>query len=250
MYRVLTLLPQQARYLGYIFTPDPLDKIWLWPSFFFSEGQWTKKMCRKKEDQHSSQERTHLLCQSGEAWGTKLGSPIPLFLLRGTNKDTENHKTGARKGPRYMSCKWSIKAAWVSSPAPLAPKISSKSFSFQSILRGKLLFWANFGIRPPLGSQLHWAPLTKILDPPLWISKEKPTEIVERLKNARGWPINISLTVLDGVSDTMSYDLQIGAELSRKDTGKLLDWRRQQIEMWLPCQDQTLAAVVRATGAG
>ncbi len=42
--------------------------------------------------------------------------------------------------------------------APLAPKISSKSCSFQ----------ANFRLRaPPWGSKLHWAPLTKILDPRL-----------------------------------------------------------------------------------
>ena len=37
--------------------------------------------------------------------------------------------------------------------ALLAPKISSKSCSCQAILREKPLFWANFGLRPPL-----WGP--------------------------------------------------------------------------------------------
>ena len=51
---------------------------------------------------------------------------------------------------------------------PLAPKIFfSKSCSFQAILRGKPPFWAKFWLRAPLGSKLRWAPLTKILDPPL-----------------------------------------------------------------------------------
>ncbi len=52
---------------------------------------------------------------------------------------------------------------------PLAPKIFSKSYSFQAILRGNPLFWVNFGLRAPLplGSKLCWAPLTKILDPRL-----------------------------------------------------------------------------------
>ena len=53
--------------------------------------------------------------------------------------------------------------------APLPPKMSSKSCSFPAILREKTLFWANFGLRAPLGSKLHWAPLTKILDPRLTI---------------------------------------------------------------------------------
>ncbi len=46
--------------------------------------------------------------------------------------------------------------------------ISSKSCTFQAILMEKPLFWANFVLKPPLGSKLHWAPpLTKILDPRL-----------------------------------------------------------------------------------
>ena len=51
--------------------------------------------------------------------------------------------------------------------APLAPKISSKSYSFQAILTEKPLLWANFGLRAP---PLLWcqnsagSPLTKILD--------------------------------------------------------------------------------------
>ena len=55
--------------------------------------------------------------------------------------------------------------AWV----PLAPKIYSKSCSFQGIIRAKPLFWAIFRLRAPplLGSKLHWAPLIKILDPRL-----------------------------------------------------------------------------------
>ena len=52
-------------------------------------------------------------------------------------------------------------------PAPLAPKISSKSCSFQAILREEPLFWANFGLRAPPGSKICWAPLTKFLDPRL-----------------------------------------------------------------------------------
>ena len=53
-------------------------------------------------------------------------------------------------------------------PAPLAPKIFSKSLQFWGNFKGKPLIWANFGLRgppgvkPPLGP-----PLTKILDPPL-----------------------------------------------------------------------------------
>ena len=49
-------------------------------------------------------------------------------------------------------------------PAPLTPKISSKSCSFQAILRGKPPFRANFGLRALLGSKLC---LTKNLDPRL-----------------------------------------------------------------------------------
>ena len=49
--------------------------------------------------------------------------------------------------------------------APLAPKISSKSCSFQAILRGNPLFWANFGLRDPPWGQNSAAPLTNILDP-------------------------------------------------------------------------------------
>ncbi len=52
--------------------------------------------------------------------------------------------------------------------APLGPKISSKSCSFQAILRKKnpilSKFWAQ-GL--PLGSKFRWAPMTKILDPRL-----------------------------------------------------------------------------------
>ncbi len=56
----------------------------------------------------------------------------------------------------------------------LAPKICSKSCSFQAIIyKGNpQLFWANFGLRVPRGSKLHWPPVTKILDPPVnpvWI---------------------------------------------------------------------------------
>ncbi len=47
---------------------------------------------------------------------------------------------------------------------PRAPKISSKSCSFQAILGEKTLFRAYFRLRAPLGSKLHWAPLTKMLD--------------------------------------------------------------------------------------
>ncbi len=36
-------------------------------------------------------------------------------------------------------------------PGPLAPKISSKSCSFQAILREKPLFRAKFGLKAPLG---------------------------------------------------------------------------------------------------
>ena len=52
-------------------------------------------------------------------------------------------------------------------PAPLAPKIFSKSCSFEAILREKPLFWANFGLRAP-GVKTLLGPLTKILDPRLW----------------------------------------------------------------------------------
>ncbi len=45
--------------------------------------------------------------------------------------------------------------------APLAPQISPKSCSFQAILREKPLFWANFGLRAPLGSKLRWPPWPK-----------------------------------------------------------------------------------------
>ncbi len=45
--------------------------------------------------------------------------------------------------------------------------ISSKPYSFQSILRGNPYFEQILGSGPPLGSKLCWAPLTKILDPRL-----------------------------------------------------------------------------------
>ncbi len=51
-------------------------------------------------------------------------------------------------------------------PGPLAPMISSKSCSFQVILWEKPYFEQSLGSGPP-GSKLHWAPLTKILDPSL-----------------------------------------------------------------------------------
>ena len=48
---------------------------------------------------------------------------------------------------------------------PLPPKISPKSGSFQAILRGNPYFKQILGSGPPpLGSKLHWVPLTKILD--------------------------------------------------------------------------------------
>ncbi len=48
------------------------------------------------------------------------------------------------------------------------PKIYSKSCSFQVILSENLLSFSKFYAQaPPLGSKLCWAPLTKILDPPL-----------------------------------------------------------------------------------
>ncbi len=52
-------------------------------------------------------------------------------------------------------------------PAPLALKISSKLCSFQAILGENLYFEQIVGSGPPLGSKLHWAPLTEILDPRL-----------------------------------------------------------------------------------
>ncbi len=56
--------------------------------------------------------------------------------------------SGSRRGP--------------GGPAPLSPKSFSKSCSFQAILGGKSLFWANIGLRThPLGSKLHWAPWPK-----------------------------------------------------------------------------------------
>ena len=59
-------------------------------------------------------------------------------------------------------------------PAHLAPKISSKSCSFQAIFSGKTpissKFWAQ---GPALGSKLCWASLTKILDPCLMQSQTK-----------------------------------------------------------------------------
>ena len=58
-----------------------------------------------------------------------------------------------------------IQGAWGS--APLAPKIFFKSYSFQTILGKKPYFEQSLGSGPPLLSKLHWAPLTKILDPPL-----------------------------------------------------------------------------------
>ena len=56
---------------------------------------------------------------------------------------------------------------WGPAPLPLPPKFFPKSCSFQAILRKKPPIWANFGLRAPLGSKLHWGPLTKILDAPL-----------------------------------------------------------------------------------
>ena len=46
-------------------------------------------------------------------------------------------------------------------PGPLSPKISSKSCSFQAILRENSLFWANFGLRPP-----HPSGVKTLLAPP------------------------------------------------------------------------------------
>ncbi len=75
----------------------------------------------------------------------------------GQNKD--GHSSGSR----------GALGAW----APLAPKISSKSCSFQAILREKPYFEQSLGSGPPLGSKLHWAPLTKILDPRLVFRQNK-----------------------------------------------------------------------------
>ena len=50
---------------------------------------------------------------------------------------------------------------------PCPPKICFKIMQFSDNLKGKPLFWANLGLRAPLGSKLNWVPLTKILGPPL-----------------------------------------------------------------------------------
>ena len=55
---------------------------------------------------------------------------------------------------------------WGSRP-PLPPRFFQNHAVFRQFLRGNPYFWAKFGLKAPLGSKLHWAPLTKILDLPL-----------------------------------------------------------------------------------
>ena len=53
-------------------------------------------------------------------------------------------------------------------------------------------FWANFGLRspPPLGSKLRWAPLTKILDPPL-VSEKVSWRDSRKCSCSSGWGFRI-----------------------------------------------------------
>ncbi len=52
-------------------------------------------------------------------------------------------------------------------PGSPCPQNLVKIMQFSGNFKGNPIFWANFGLRAPVGSKLRWAPLTKILDPPL-----------------------------------------------------------------------------------
>ncbi len=53
-------------------------------------------------------------------------------------------------------------------PGPPCPQDFFKIMQFSGNSKGKPLFWANFGLSPPLlGSKINWVPLTKILNPRL-----------------------------------------------------------------------------------
>ncbi len=54
-------------------------------------------------------------------------------------------------------------------PLGPGPPLPLRFLQNNAILRGKPLFWVNFRLRPPLGSKLRWAPLSKILDPRLFV---------------------------------------------------------------------------------
>ena len=49
------------------------------------------------------------------------------------------------------------------------PQDFFKIMQFSGTFRGKPLFWANFGLRPPLWVKIPLVPLTKILDPRLYV---------------------------------------------------------------------------------
>ena len=73
-----------------------------------------------------------------------------------------NQKSDHEMAPKFDCYPSSGSRGALGAWAPFAPNISSKSCSFQAILRGKHLFWANFGLRAhPLGSKLCWAPWPK-----------------------------------------------------------------------------------------
>ena len=65
---------------------------------------------------------------------------------------TENLKILYESGPSQQRIQGGL------GPCPLAPKICQKSCSFQAILREKPLFWANFGLSPPLGVKTPLGP--------------------------------------------------------------------------------------------
>ena len=91
-------------------------------------------------------------------------SNVPVIYLWASQEDAFQ----AKRSSIIWSLQKRIQGAL--GPGPPCPQDFFKSCSFQAILREKSLFWAHFGLRPPpLGSKLCWAPLTKILDPRLYI---------------------------------------------------------------------------------
>ena len=90
------------------------------------------------------------------------GSEHPVPAVVGPGVGATHHTLGVLSITADVLSQQRIQRA--RGPAPLAPKISSKSCSFRAVLReNPSTIWA-----PPLGSRLRWAsPLTKILDPRL-----------------------------------------------------------------------------------
>ncbi len=68
------------------------------------------------------------------------------------------------QGTKTSTASRGSRAWW---PVPVAPKVSSKSYSFWAILRQEPYFVQILGSAPPFGLNLRWASLTKILNPRL-----------------------------------------------------------------------------------